>query len=627
MSCTRCGISLVGQGASFLSVSCGAAVPAEHAEASPGCPAAASCPGSGGGSYAGAAAGPAQRGHQRSGDCRLWCWASTVALLGRLHPGAGVRLRRQGADCRVGGAPGAAAGWRWPPSCWAGWVSASLSLGILSVLVSRPSFGPKPRASRSARGAHFVSQAWLSRNGNSRRLPMAITPFRRVLAANRGEIAVRVFRASTELGFRTVAIFSEEDRVHLHRYKADEAYLVGKGLEPVAAYLAEDEIVELAKRARDRRHPPRLRPAVRARVVRAQVPRRRHRLHRPDARGDRGAGRQGRGAQDRGGGRRARSCRARPSRVRDVEEARAFADKVGYPVMVKAAGGGGGRGMRVVRDARRAAPRRSSARAPRRARPSATTRCSSRSWSCAPSTSRCRSWATTTATSCTCSSATARCSAATRRWSSTRPPGRCPQALRARLADDALQDRAPRRLHERRHGRVPGRRGRRPLLHRGEPPHPGRAHRHRGDHGPRPGAGADPHRRRATASSDPEIGIASQADDPAARRRDPGARHRRGSAQRLPARHGQDPGLPPGGRASASASTTARATSARASRRTTIRCWSRSPPAASSGTTSRRKTVRALREFRIRGVKTNLAVPRKRPAAPDVRPRARRTRR
>ena len=61
---------------------------------------------------------------------------------------------------------------------------------------------------------------------------MPTVPFRRVLCANRGEIAVRVFRASTELGFRTIAIFSEEDRVHLHRYKADEAYLVGKGLEP-----------------------------------------------------------------------------------------------------------------------------------------------------------------------------------------------------------------------------------------------------------------------------------------------------------------------------------------------------------------------------------------------------------
>src|SRR4029079_12709640 len=77
---------------------------------------------------------------------------------------------------------------------------------------------------------------------------MAIKPFRRVLAANRGEIAVRIFRASTELGFQTVAIFSEEDRVHLHRYKADEDYLVGRGLEPVAAYIAEDEIVDLAKR-------------------------------------------------------------------------------------------------------------------------------------------------------------------------------------------------------------------------------------------------------------------------------------------------------------------------------------------------------------------------------------------
>src|SRR6188508_1466250 len=78
---------------------------------------------------------------------------------------------------------------------------------------------------------------------------MAIIPFRRVLAANRGEIAVRIFRASTELGFRTVAIYSHEDRVHLHRYKADEAYLVGKGKSPVGAYLAIDQIIEIAKDA------------------------------------------------------------------------------------------------------------------------------------------------------------------------------------------------------------------------------------------------------------------------------------------------------------------------------------------------------------------------------------------
>jgi len=56
------------------------------------------------------------------------------------------------------------------------------------------------------------------------------------------------FRACTELGIRTVAIYSEEDRYSLHRYKADEAYLVGKGLDPIAAYMNIDELVDLAKR-------------------------------------------------------------------------------------------------------------------------------------------------------------------------------------------------------------------------------------------------------------------------------------------------------------------------------------------------------------------------------------------
>ena len=63
--------------------------------------------------------------------------------------------------------------------------------------------------------------------------------FRRVLIANRGEIAIRVFRAATELGLRTVAVYSHEDRYSLHRYKADEAYLIGPpdGGEPVKSYL------------------------------------------------------------------------------------------------------------------------------------------------------------------------------------------------------------------------------------------------------------------------------------------------------------------------------------------------------------------------------------------------------
>src|SRR5512144_499942 len=70
---------------------------------------------------------------------------------------------------------------------------------------------------------------------------------RKVMAANRGEIAIRIFRAATELGIGTVAIYSHEDRLSLHRYKADEAYLVGKGKGPIDAYLGIDEIIALAK--------------------------------------------------------------------------------------------------------------------------------------------------------------------------------------------------------------------------------------------------------------------------------------------------------------------------------------------------------------------------------------------
>ncbi|MCC7340205.1 MAG: acetyl-/propionyl-CoA carboxylase subunit alpha, partial [Bryobacterales bacterium] len=60
---------------------------------------------------------------------------------------------------------------------------------------------------------------------------------KKLLALNRGEIAVRILRAATECGLRTVAIYSKEDRLALHRFKADEAYLVGDGMGPVQAYL------------------------------------------------------------------------------------------------------------------------------------------------------------------------------------------------------------------------------------------------------------------------------------------------------------------------------------------------------------------------------------------------------
>src|SRR6201998_2077431 len=70
---------------------------------------------------------------------------------------------------------------------------------------------------------------------------------RKLMAANRSEIAIRIFRAANELGLRTVAVYSNEDRLALHRFKADESYLIGKGKGPVEAYLDIAAIVAVAK--------------------------------------------------------------------------------------------------------------------------------------------------------------------------------------------------------------------------------------------------------------------------------------------------------------------------------------------------------------------------------------------
>ena len=147
-----------------------------------------------------------------------------------------------------------------------------------------------------------------------------------------------------------MAIFSEEDRVHLHRYKADEAYLVGKGLEPVAAYLAEDEIVELAKRHDvDAIHPGYGLLSERASFARkcrdagivfvGPTP------EAIDALGDKVAARKIAAAAG------VPTVPGTPEAIKTLEAARAFADQAGYPVMIKASAGGGGRGMRVVRSA------------------------------------------------------------------------------------------------------------------------------------------------------------------------------------------------------------------------------------------------------------------------------------
>ena len=175
-------------------------------------------------------------------------------------------------------------------------------------------------------------------------------PITKLLCANRGEIAIRVFRAATELGIRTVAVYSHEDRVYLHRYKADEAYLVGKGLSPVGAYLAIDRIIAIAKEANvDGIHPGYGFLSENAAFAQAcedagiafvgPPPEVLRRL------GDKTAART---LADEAG---VPTVPGTPGPVANVEDARTFAAQAGYPLMIKAAMGGGGRGMRVVREA------------------------------------------------------------------------------------------------------------------------------------------------------------------------------------------------------------------------------------------------------------------------------------
>ena len=90
--------------------------------------------------------------------------------------------------------------------------------------------------------------------GSSRKMA-ASRPIHKILVANRSEIAIRVFRAATELGLRTVAVYAEEDKLSLHRFKSDEAYRIGDGhsngerLGPIAAYLSIEDIIRVAKAA------------------------------------------------------------------------------------------------------------------------------------------------------------------------------------------------------------------------------------------------------------------------------------------------------------------------------------------------------------------------------------------
>ncbi|CAD6587018.1 MAG: pyruvate carboxylase, partial [Tremellales sp. Tagirdzhanova-0007] len=174
-------------------------------------------------------------------------------------------------------------------------------------------------------------------------------PLKKVLVANRGEIAVRVFRTAHELAMSTVAIYSYEDRMSAHRYKSDESYVVGKGLTPVGAYLAQEDIVRIAlEHGVDMIHPGygflSENHEFAQRVEDAGLVFIGPRPDTIDALGDKT---------------KARAVAMKvnvpvvpgtPGPVESYDKASDFIKEYGFPVIIKAAMGGGGRGMRVVRD-------------------------------------------------------------------------------------------------------------------------------------------------------------------------------------------------------------------------------------------------------------------------------------
>jgi pyruvate carboxylase len=172
-------------------------------------------------------------------------------------------------------------------------------------------------------------------------------PVKSLLIANRGEIAIRVMRAATELGIRTVAIHSREDRFSLHRTKADESYCVGEGKGPIEAYLDIDDIVRIGREARvDAIHPgygflsesPEFAEACAAAGIIFVGPL-------PDTMRQLGNKVAARNLAQSAG---VPVMPATPPLPEDEVRTLELAREVGFPVMLKASWGGGGRGMRIV---------------------------------------------------------------------------------------------------------------------------------------------------------------------------------------------------------------------------------------------------------------------------------------
>ncbi|WP_281190962.1 pyruvate carboxylase [Staphylococcus schleiferi] len=172
----------------------------------------------------------------------------------------------------------------------------------------------------------------------------------KLLVANRGEIAIRIFRAATELGIQTVAIYSKEDMGSLHRYKADESYLVGEDLGPSESYLNIERIIQVAKDADvDAIHPGygflSENMHFAKRCAEEDIIFIGPHLEHLDMFGDKVKARE-------------TAIKAElpvipgtDGPVDNFERAKAFAEEAGFPLMIKATSGGGGKGMRIVKEA------------------------------------------------------------------------------------------------------------------------------------------------------------------------------------------------------------------------------------------------------------------------------------
>uniref|UniRef100_A0A4W4GQL9 Pyruvate carboxylase n=1 Tax=Electrophorus electricus TaxID=8005 RepID=A0A4W4GQL9_ELEEL len=203
---------------------------------------------------------------------------------------------------------------------------------------------------RHGLGMLAIQRAYLlSRSAHTLPQGLEYRPIKKVMVANRGEIAIRVFRACTELGIRTVAVYSEQDTGQMHRQKADEAYLIGKGLPPVAAYLHIPDIIKVAKENNvDAIHPGYGFLSERHDFAQACA-----------EAGVRFIGPSPEVVRKMGDKVEARALAIQAgvpvvpgtdSPISSLQEAREFASTYGFPIIFKAAYGGGGRGMRVVRE-------------------------------------------------------------------------------------------------------------------------------------------------------------------------------------------------------------------------------------------------------------------------------------